>query len=226
MDITTFTNLFSGAPFKPLLQHRDEVLRSLRFLSQQLQGVYVPHYPLQQWPEWMHDTSHQLKSLEQEIIAKLQKPFIMALPRGLVISRLHTQNNLANIVYRLAERLSYYPMALPENLQGVMARLCRNFGKAVNQLCQGTAQLDALSRAGFRKKHSGLLDRTCQQLAVYVHEITLDSAALRKKIYIQDNVQDGVMETLDVALLFMTLDDIGELTLLMGSMVNQQQPHN
>ena len=218
----TFARLFSGSPFKPLSDHREAILESLMLLNRQLQSVYIAQQPWQGRPDWLMELPRKLEKLEQDVLLRLQKPSLTALPKDLVITIMQTQCNLAHLVCRLAERLSYRPLDLPGEQQRLMHRLCNNFGKAVYQLRHGAAELDALSKAGFRKQHSQSMYHVRQQLALYTDELRQDGSDLRSLVCHQENA----MSAMDVALLFMTLDDIGDLTLWMRSLIVHLQPSN
>ncbi len=217
MNLETFSSLFSGSPFKPLSNHRDVIFEALKDLSQQLNAIYILQQPCQGRPEWLIALPQNLEQIEQDVLLSLRKPSLTALPKEIINTVLQTQCNVAHLICRLSERLSYRPVEITDKQRQTMHSLCNNFSKVIYQLLDGSVKLEALSSGGFRKQHLQLLKTVRQQLDYYVDELRKDSSDLRTQVY----HQESLMNPLDIALLFMTLDDIGDLTFWMRSMVVQ-----
>ena len=107
MDFKTFARLFSGSPFKPLLQHRERILDALLHLNQQVHGLNSDQSQSAQPSDWIKAFSGQLEKLEHETLQRLHQPSITSQPKDVVMNTLQIQNSLAHEVCRLSERLSY-----------------------------------------------------------------------------------------------------------------------
>ena len=220
MDLITFTDIFSGSPYKPLLRHRKAVLEALGLLNRQLQSSLSTKSSWQGRPEWLTEFTLMLEKHEKELITRLHQPSITAQPKELILAMMQTQSNLAHIINRLAERLSYRPMQLLPDMQEKMIQLSRHFGKAVYLLRQGVAELEGLNRAGFRKQHASTLKQAHHDLIHHIEALRECSSSLRE-LLLQGESQ---LEQMDTALLLLSLDDIEDLTLWMRSMIIQMQP--
>ena len=220
MDFATFTDIFSGSPYKPLFRHRKTVLEALGLLNRQLQSSLSAKSTWHGRPEWLTELSLVLSKHEKELISRLHQPSITAQPKELILSMLQTQTNLAYIINRLAERLSYRPVKLLPDMQERMVQLCRHFGKAVYLLRQGIAELEGLNNAGFRKQHASTLQQAHQELTHHIEALRESSSLLRELAF----KYEGQLEQMDLALLLLTIDDIEDLTLWMRSMIIQMQP--
>ena len=220
MDLATFTDIFSGSPYKPLFRHRKTVLEALGLLNRQLQSSLSAKPTWQGRPEWLTEFTLVLEKHEKELITRLHQPTLTAQPKELILAMMQTQSNLAHIINRLAERLSYRPVKLLPDMQEKMILLCRHFGKAVFLLRQGVAELEGLNRAGFRKQHASTLKQAHQELIHHIEALRECSSHLRESLF----QHESQLEQMDIALLLLTLDDIEDLTLWMRSMIIQMQP--
>lgn len=220
MDLTTFTDIFSGSPYKPLFRHRKAVLEAMGLLNRQLQSSLSAKSAWKGRPEWLTEFTLVLERHEKELIARLHQPTFTAQPKELILSMMQTQTNLAHTINRLAERLSYRPVKLLPDMQERMILLSRHFGKAVFLLRQGVAELESLHKAGFRKQHASTLKAAHQELIHHIESLRECSSNLRELLFQHENS----LEPMDVALLLLTLDDIEDLTLWMRSMIIQMQP--
>ncbi|MGI9279498.1 MAG: DUF47 family protein [Endozoicomonas sp.] len=219
MDLETFASLFTGSPFKPLLRHRNAVLDGLLHLNRQIQSLSSEQMQAPASTPWIKELPHQLELLEQEVLSRLQRPSLTAQPKEVVIDVLQTQSQLAHQIFRLSERLSYRPLRLPAEMIVPLNNLTRQFGKTVYQLRQGVIELDELSQGGFRKQHSK--SQTCvrQSLASSVDELRKISHEIRE----QTCQMESEIDPVDVALLFLILDDISDLSLWMRSLITHLQ---
>ena len=220
MDFATFTDIFSGSPYKPLFRHRKTVLEALGLLNRQLQSSLSEKPSWQGRPEWLTEFSLVLERHEKELITRLHQPTLTAQPKELILAMMQTQSNLAHTINRLAERLSYRPVTLLPDMQKQMIQLCHHFGKTVYLLRQGVAELEGLNRAGFRKQHASTLQQTHQDLTHHIEALREYSSRLRELSFRHENQ----LKPMDVALLLLSLDDIEDLTLWMRSMTLQMQP--
>jgi uncharacterized protein Yka (UPF0111/DUF47 family) len=215
MDLETFANLFSGSPFKPLLRHRVAVLDALLYLNRQVQSLSSERMQPPAATPWIKELPKQLEHLEQDVLSRLQKPSLTSQPREVVIDILQTQTHLAHQIFRLSERLSYRSLKLPAEMIVPMNNLTHQFGKTVYQLRQGVIELNELSRGGFRKQHARSLNSVRKSLAMCVDELRSTSHEIRDQACQFESDIDPV----DVALLFLILDDISDLSLWMRSLV-------
>lgn len=214
MNLKTFAQLFSGSPFKPLLQHREQVLDSFLYLNRQMHSLSAEQ-PQSTLSSWMKAFPGQLETLEHEVLKRLHQPSLMAQPKEVVINILQIQNALAHQVCRLSERLSYRPLNLPPEMIVPINTLSRQFGQTVYQLRQGISELEALNYGGFRKQHQHSLINLRQQLALCTDELRDTSHKIRHHACQFESHIDPI----DVALLFLILDDISDLALWMRSLV-------
>lgn len=215
MDLETFANLFSGSPYKPLVKHRESVLDALLYLNRQIRCISSDPTTAPTTTPWIKELPRKLEKLEQDVLIRLQKPSLTSQPREIVINVLQTQSNLAHQIFRLSERLSYRPLRLPAEMIMPINNLSRQFGKTVYHLRQGVTDLEALNKGGFRKQHSKTLHNIRQELALYVDDLRSTSHEIREQACQFESDIDPV----DVALLFLILDDISDLSLWMRSMV-------
>ncbi len=220
MDFATLTDIFSGTPYKPLFRHRRAVLEGLGLLNRQLQNCVTVKPSWQGRPEWLTEFSQVLEKHEKELIVRLQQPSLTARPKEMMLTMLQTQNNLAHIISRLAERFSYRPVKLLPGMEEQVLLLCRHFGKVVFLLRQGVAELEGLHRAGFRKQHASTLKLAHQELTEHIEALRESSSNLREILFRSDHQ----LSQLDLALLLLTIDDIEDLTLWMRSLIIQMQP--
>ncbi|MGI9273238.1 MAG: DUF47 family protein [Endozoicomonas sp.] len=215
MDLTTLASLFSGSPFKPLGLHREAVLDALLCLNRQILNLNAERHTSQGAQQWLCEQPARLEKLEQDVLARLQQPTLTAQPKDLIISMMQTQSSLAHQIFRLAERLSYRPLKLPLEISDSMQSLGKQFSKTVYHLRKGVAELDELNQAGFRKQHGRKLQDIRHQLASYTDELRNTSHDIRNQACELESHMDAV----DVALLFLILDDISDLSLWMRSMM-------
>ncbi len=219
MDLETFASLFSGSPYKPLLRHRNAVLNALLQLNRQMQSLVSEHIQAPACTPWIKELPHQLEAMEQEVLSRLQKPSLMAQPREVVIDLLQTQNQLAHQIFRLSERLSYRPLRLPAEMIVPLNNLTRQFAETVYQLRQGVMELNTLSQGGFRKQHNKSQNGFRKSLTDDVDRLRKISHDIREQTCLMESEIDPV----DVALLFLILDDIGDLSLWMRSLITHLQ---
>ena len=219
MDLKTFAKLFSGSPFKPLLQHRELVLDSLLHLNRQIHCLNSEHSHSIQSSSWMKAFPGQLERLEHDILKRIHQPSITAQPKDAVINTLQIQNSLAHQICRLSERLSYRPLNLPPELIVPVNMMSRQFGQTVYQLRQGVQELEELGFSGFRKQHKTSLQALRKKLALCTDELRDTSQDIRHHACQFESHIDPV----DVALLFLILDDVSDLALWMRSLIVQLQ---
>ncbi|AMO54398.1 hypothetical protein GZ77_22805 [Endozoicomonas montiporae] len=215
MNLKTFAKLFSGSPFKPLLQHREQVLDALFHLNQQLHSLNSDQPFNAQSSEWIKAFPGQLEKLEHEILNRIHQPSITSQPRDVVINTLQIQNALAHEICRLSERLSYRPLNLPPELIVPVNVLARQFGQTIYQLRQGIDELEQLNVSGYRKQHNHSLQNLRRQLALCTDELRDTSQEIRHHACQFEHHIDPV----DVALLFLILDGISDLALWMRSLI-------
>ena len=219
MDLKTFAKLFSGSPFKPLLQHREWVLGALLHLNRQVHSLNSGQSQGPSSTSWMKSLPGELEKLEHEILKRLQQPSITSQPKNLIINTLQVQNSLAHQICRLSERLSYRPLNLPPELIVPINGLSRQFGQTVMQLRQGVQELEQLHTNGYRKQHKQSLQALRKQLALCTDELREASLEVRHHACQIERQIDPV----DVALLFLILDDISDLALWMRSLITHLQ---
>ena len=219
MDLTTLTSLLSGSACKPLSQHREAVADALVLLNRQLQSQLICDGQWHERPEWLIDFPLAIEKLEQEILARVNQPTLTAQRKGLVLSLLQTQNNLANLICRLAERLTYRPLKLNQDLQNAVEQINQHFARVVYSLKSGVAKQNRLGMAGFRKPQSGGLLAVNQQILIAVDELQ-DRVSACKEEVLQN---EGELDPLDMALLLLSLEDMDDLTLWIRSMVIHMQ---
>ncbi|USE36623.1 hypothetical protein [Endozoicomonas sp. SCSIO W0465] len=215
MDLTTFTSLFSGSVYKPLSQHRQVVLDALVLLSRQLQSRLTTDQQWHKRAKWLVDFPPAVEKLGQEILARLNQPTLTAQPRGLVLSLLQTQNNLAHLICRLAERLTYRTPKLTGDLQCSEERLNQHFASVVNSLRYGVSKQDGLGMVVFRKQRSQALLEVNQEVTIAVDELQEIISAFKGEVF----QSEGELDPLDMALLLLSLEDMDDLTLWIRSMV-------
>lgn len=215
MDFKTFTKLFSGSPFKPLLQHRELILDALLHLNQQFHNLNSDQSFNAHSSKWIKAFPGQLEKLEHETLQRLHQPFITSQPKDVVINTLQIQSALAHEICRLSERLGYRPLNLPSELIVPINVLARQFGQTTCQLRQGIDELEQLSASGYRKRHKSSLHRLRKQLALYTDELRDTSQEIRLHACQLERHIDPV----DVALLFLILDSISDLALWMRSLI-------
>ena len=215
MDFKTFARLFSGSPFKPLLQHREQILDALLHLNQQVHSLNSGQSHNAPSSGWIKAFSGQLEKLEHETLQRLHQPSITSQPKDVVISTLQIQNAIAHEVCRLSERLSYRPLNLPPELIVPVNVLTRQFGQTVYQLRQGINELEQLSTSGYKKRHKRSLQKLRKQLALCTDELRDTSQEIRHHACQFERHIDPV----DVALLFLILDGISDLALWMRSLI-------
>ncbi len=220
MDLTTLTDIISGSPFKPLLRHRRTVLEALGLLSRQLQGQLSTGARWQGRPNWLAEFSSIIEKHERDIISSLYQPSLTAQPKDRIQTMLQTQNNLAHLICRLAERFSYRPLQLPEEMNNAMTQLCQNFGKAIYHLRHGVDELENRQQASFHKPASDSITGVLKNLMHFIEAIRANSQTLREQAF----MQESGMNQLDIALLLLMIDDMEDLTLWMKTMVIQLQP--
>lgn len=219
MDLKTFTKLFSGSPFKPLLQHRELVIDALLHLNRQINSLGSGQQNSTQSSGWIKNFPGQLEKLEHETLKRLQQPSITSQPKDLVINTLQIQNSLAHEICRLSERLSYRPLNLPPELIVPVSVLSRQFGQTVYQLRQGIHELDQLGNSGFRKQQKNSLQALRKQLALCTDDLRDTSQEIRHHACHFESHIDPV----DVALLFLILDGVSDLALWMRSLIMHLQ---
>ncbi|WP_448215181.1 hypothetical protein [Endozoicomonas sp. 2B-B] len=219
MDLETFASLFSGSPFKPLLRHRNAVLNALLHLNRELQGFVYENTPIPSSKPWIKELPHQLKAMEQEVLSRLQKPSLTAQPREVIADTLQAQSQLAHQIFRLSERLSYRPLRLPAEMIIPLNNLTGHFGKTANQLKQAAIKSNELSKSGFRKQHNKSQGCYRKSLACDVDELRKACHEIREQTCLTESEIDPV----DVALLFLILDDISDLSLWMRSLITHLQ---
>ena len=215
MDFKTFTKLFSGSPFKPLLQHRELILDALLHLNQQFHNLNSDQSYNAQSSNWIKAFPGQLEKLEHETLQRIHQPSITSQPKDVVINTLQIQNALAREICRLSERLGYRPLSLPSELIVPINVLARQFGQTTHQLRQGIDELEQLSASGYRKRHKSSLHRLRKQLALCTDELRDTSQEIRLHACQFERHIDPV----DVALLFLILDGISDLALWMRSLI-------
>ncbi|WP_422444335.1 MULTISPECIES: hypothetical protein [unclassified Endozoicomonas] len=219
MDLTTFTSIFSSSAYKPLSQHRQVILDALVLLNRQLQSRLTADDQWHERAKWLVDFLPAVEKLEQEILARLNQPTLTAQPKGLVLSLLQTQNNLAHLICRLAERLTYRPPRLTEDLQRSVEQLNQHFASVVYSLKSGVAKQDRLGIAGFRKQQSRALLEVNQEVKMAVDELRNMISACKGEVF----QHEGELDPLDMALLLLSLEDMDDLTLWIRSMVIHMQ---
>ncbi|MET4692390.1 hypothetical protein [Endozoicomonas lisbonensis] len=215
MDLKTFTKLFSGSPFKPLLQHRELILDALLHLNRQVHSLNSDKSHNAQSSDWIKAFPGQLEKLEHETLQRFHQPSITSQPKDVVINTLQIQNSLAHEICRLSERLGYRPLNLPPELIVPMNVLARQFGQTVYQLRQGIDELEQLNASGYRKRHKSSLQLLRKQLALCTDELRDTSQEIRHHACQFERHIDPV----DVALLFLILDGISDLALWMRSLI-------
>lgn len=219
MDLTTFTDLFVGSPYKPLNRHRKTVLEALGLLNRQLQSQLSVPSKWQGRPQWLAEFSGLIEKHERAVMVCLYQPSLTAQPKDRILTMLQTQSNLAHLIGRLAERFSYRPMQLTPDMKNTLILLCQNFGKAVYQLRQGIIELDSL-KTGLKKPHGQSMTEIHEKLIDCIDAIKGNGQALREQAFLQEKS----VSQLDIAILLLTLDDMEDLALWMKTMVIQMQP--
>lgn len=219
MDLTTFTSLFSVSAYKPLSQHRQAVLDALVLLSKQLQSRLTPEYKWHERPQWLVEFPPVVEKLEQEVLTRLNQPTLTAQPKGLVLSLLQTQNNIAHLICRMSERLTYRPPELTEELQYSMKQLSRHFGETIYRLKLGIVRQDRFGLAGFKKQQSQVMVDVHKEVRLAVDELKDMISAFKSDVF----QSEGGLDPLDMALLLLSLEDMDDLTLWIRSMVIHMQ---
>ena len=215
MDLETFANLFTGSPFKPLQTHRTTVVDALLHLNRQLQSLSSESLQAPQTTPWIRELPRKLEKIEQDVLIRLNKPSLTSQPRELIIDLLQTQSNLSHQIFRLSERLSYRPLKLPAEMIIPLNNLTGQFGKTVSQVRHGVLELDTLKQRGFKKQHSQSLTNIHDTLVVSVDKLRTTSHEIRDQLC--ELEQD--INPVDVALLFLILDDISDLSLWMRTLI-------
>lgn len=215
MDLKTFAKLFSGSPFKPLLQHRELILDALLHLNRQVHSLNSDQSHNAQSSDWIKVFPGQLEKLEHETLQRIHQPSITSQPKDVVINTLQIQISLAHEICRLSERLGYRPLNLPPELIVPINVLARQFGQTIYQLRQGIDELEQLSTSGYRKRHNSSLQLLRRQLALCTDELRDTSQEIRHLACQFERHIDPV----DVALLFLILDGISDLALWMRSLI-------
>ncbi len=219
MDLTTLTSLFFGSAYKPLSQHREVIADALVLLNRQLQSRLTSDDQWHQRAEWLIDFSPSVEKLEQEVLARVNQPTLTAQRKGQVLSLLQTQNNLANLICRLAERLTYRPPMLTGDLQRSVEQLNQHFARAVFCLKSGVAKQNRLGMAGFRKPQSRALLTINQEVMIAVNGLQGRISACKGEVF----HNEGELDPLDMALLLLSLEDMDDLTLWIRLMVIHMQ---
>ena len=216
MSVITFAKLFSGSPFKPLLQHRERILDALLHLNQQVHSLNSGQsHNAPSSSGWIKAFSGQLEKLEHETLQRLHQPSITSQPKDVVINTLQIQNSIAHEICRLSERLGYRPLNLPPELIVPVNAMARQFGQTVYQLRQGINELEQLSTSGYRKRHKSSLNRLRKQLTLCTDEVRETSQEIR---HLACQFEHHIAPV-DVALLFLILDGISDLALWMRSLI-------
>lgn len=220
MDISTFADIFTGSPYKPLLRHRKTVLEALGLLNRQMQTRLTATPQWQGRPDWLAEFNSLLEKHERSIMMCLHQPSLTAIPKDQILTMLQTQNNLAHLTGRLAERFSYRPINLPEPMSELMNNACLQFGKAIFHLRQGVAELEGLGRAGFRKQHAHTQNKVHEQLSHYIENLKSTLESFRGQVFVNGHS----LNQIDVAILLLTLEDFEDLCFWMRSILIQMQP--
>ena len=220
MTLSTFADIFSGSPYKPLLRHRKIILEALGLLNRQMQAQLSTQPQWQGRPEWLAEFNSLVEKHERSTMMCLHQPTLTAIPKDQILNMLQTQNNLAHLVGRLTERFSYRPVNLSEGMNESMNQLCLQFGKAIFHLRQGIRELEGFARAGFKKQHAHAQNKVHEQLSHYIDTLKKTIQSLREQIFLDENP----LNPMDMALLLLTLEDIEDLCLWMRAMLVQIQP--
>ncbi len=215
MDFTTFTRLFPGSCYKSLSLHRQVILDALVLLNKQWQRRLTGDGQCYEQENWLNDFLPTVAKLEQEILARLTQPTLTAQHKGKMLTLLQTQNNLAHLICRLAERLTYRSSRLGEDLQRSVEQLNLHFARVVYSLKAGVTKQDRLGIPGFRKQQSQALLEANQEITIAVNELRNIISACKGKVF----QHEGELDPLDMALLLLSLDDMDDLALWIHSMV-------
>lgn len=219
MNISTFTSIFPGSVYKPLSQHRLVVLDALVSLGRLLQGRFAADYPWHERPQWLVEFAPALAKLEQEVLTRLNQSALTEHRKGEVLSLLQTQNNLAHLICRMAERLTYRPPELTAQLQNGTKRLHQHFAETVQNLKSGIARQDRFGLTNFRKQQPQIRMSVQPDVGSAVDELKDMISALQEEVFLNG----GELVPLDMALLLLTLEDMDDLTLWIRSMVTHTQ---
>ncbi|WP_067582167.1 hypothetical protein [Endozoicomonas ascidiicola] len=215
MDLATFTNIFSGSATKPMNQHRKLVLDALFLLSQRFRNQSIDQSQWHQKPQWIADFPVALEKYEQEILSRLNQPTLTAQPKGLLLSLLQTQNNLAHLICRLAERLTYRPIELTESLEGSMDELSHYLYETMHCLRLRITKQDQVDLAGFKKQHIQAMDDIHHEIGGRLDALKVLISQVKSDVF----QSEGKLDPLDSALLLLSLEDLDDLTFWVRSLI-------
>ena len=215
MDLKSLTTLFSGSPFRPLLQHRELVLESLLHVNRQIYWLNSDPSSPPPSSQWFSALSEQLDILGHDVLKRLKQPSITSQPKNQIINALQIQKTLARQVTRLSERITFKTLVLPVEMIVPINELTRQFGQTVHQVRQGIQELEQTSRSGFLRPQEKNQDSILDRLALHIDELRSASQKTRHHACQFESHIDPV----DVALLFLILDDITDLALGMHSFI-------
>ncbi len=209
MNITTISRLFPGSVHTPLRQHRLLVLETLVMLSRQLQNHFNPRW--YERPDWLNDFPATTKALKVEVLTRLKQPRLT--DKAKVLALLQTQENLAQLICTMAERLTYRPLELNSTLQSSVLRLNLCFAETVQSLKTAIEKQER-----FRGVRRQLVMGEVNPMES-VGNLRQSVLAVKGEVF----ENGGGVPPLDMALLLLSLEDMDDLTLWLHSMVNQIQ---
>ena len=215
MNLATFTSIFSGSALQPLSKHRKLVLDALFLLSQRLLKQYRGQQPWHQKPQWVSEFPIALEKREQEILACLNQPTLTVQPKGMLLSLLQTQNNLAHLVARLAERMTYRPVEMTEPLAKSMDELSNDFYETMHCYRLRVLKQDQLELAGYRKQHNQAMGEVHQEISERLDKLKSSISAVKSDVF----QSEGKLDPLDTALLLLSLEDMDDLTFWLRSLI-------
>ena len=209
MNLTTITRLLPGSVYPPLRQHGLLVLDALVMLSRQMQNHYNSRW--YERPEWLNDFSKAAKTLELEVLARLNQPRLNG--KAKMHALLQTQDNLTQLICRMAERLTYRRLELNSELQSSVLRLNHCFAEAAQNL---RFVMDNRERFRRTRKQLGMTE---------VNPIESVKRLRQSVLEVKNDVfeNSGGVPPLDIALLLLSIEDMDDLTLWMHSMVKQTE---
>ncbi|PJE80072.1 hypothetical protein CI610_00929 [invertebrate metagenome] len=183
------------------------MLEALELLGKQLNSIYLEKQPHSGRPFWLTELPWQTEHEEQEVILRLQRPFLMDRPKESIVHLIQTQSYLAHLIFRTAERLSYPVSPMPNAMSNALKLLCYAFNDACQLLQDRVKHMDALHHARYRKEHARALRHLYQQQALHGKRIETASHQLRHALA----EENGSLSSLDSVMLMLTLDDLCEI---------------
>lgn len=211
-------SIFSKSPFKPLMEHMEQVVQSVTPLPNFFEALHhQKKETLESLRQKVDEAEEAADAIKNDIRNHLPHSVFLPIDRRDLLAVLDMQDSIADTSQDIVNLLTLRQMELPESLWEILSVFVDKNVRACKLAQEISVEFEALVESGFGRHHADQLLGHIEQIGPIEHEADELERSLTKKLF----AMEDDMKPVDVIFWYEIFQQIGDISDYAEKMANR-----